>query len=81
MQSMFCVMIIPALKIKVLLKVAFVSGNTACKFKVYICICVCVSMFVSKSKRVTETERIGGNKWERQPLLVWAGKVKSLVCN
>lgn len=80
MQSMFCVMIIPALlKIKVLLKVAFVSNNADCKFKVYIC--MCVSMFVSKSKRVTETERIGGNKWERQPLLVWAGKVNSLVCN
>lgn len=64
MQSMFCVMIIPALKIKVLLKVAFVSGNAACKFKVYIyvCVCLCLCLYprASESQRQRELEETNG---------------------
>lgn len=63
MQSMFCVMIIPALlKIKVLLKVAFVSKNADCKFKVYICMCVCLCLYprASESQRQRELEETNG---------------------
>lgn len=62
MQSMFCVMIIPALlKIKVLLKVAFVSGNAACKFKVYICMCVCVYVCIQEQASHRDREN-----WRKQ---------------